>query len=80
MGKQAGCRVDPAEGQLQGFKAAGREAGATGLRTRMSGPDPQKKNRGKAGAQCLGPQKFMDWCAQQDEKPRNWTRRRSRAS
>lgn len=63
MGKQAGCRVDPAEGQLQGFKAAGREAGATELRTKTSGPDPQKKNTGKSGAQCLGPQKFMDWCA-----------------
>lgn len=43
MGKQAGCRVDPAEGQLQGFKAAGREAGATGLRTRMSGLTLRKK-------------------------------------
>lgn len=49
--------------QHQGSKAAGRDAPVTGLETKMPGPDPGKKNSGKAGgAQCLGPQKFTDWC------------------
>ena len=34
MGRQAGCRVDPADGQRPGSKAVGREGLVSGLRTR----------------------------------------------
>lgn len=60
MGKQAGCKIEPADGHIRVLKAAGRETPGDALGTLM-GTNHGKK-RGKTGAQCLGPQKFTDWC------------------
>lgn len=62
--RPAGSRQgQPSSQPASGVSGSRREAPVAGLGTGMPGPDPQRKNRGQAGAQCLGPQKFKDGCA-----------------